>query len=178
MIRRLAPASRSNPNKMREAAAGLKNSDPKKKELLSVIAAFGKQGDEKSKISKVWINPANPNGRGGLLKPSELERAGREGNLFVSLINIKNKADREGSNPFVILGGTLTHGGKHMLQPVVALPVGARPSMLGLIFYETEAYRLQQKYYQGLGLGALAPDPVKGAISSAQNACNEMPCIP
>ncbi|HEX6159927.1 MAG TPA: RHS repeat-associated core domain-containing protein, partial [Thermoanaerobaculia bacterium] len=166
-------------NKMRESAARLKDNDPKKKELLSVIAAFGKQGDANSKISKVWINPANPTGRGQLLRGNELERAGRDGNLFISLVNIKNKADRDGTDPFVVLGGTLTHGGKHMLQPtVVGLPVGAPPSMLSLIFSEIQAYNLQQKYYQGLGLGALAPDPIKGPINSALNACQEVECIP
>ena len=160
--------------KMRAAAAGLRNNDPKKKELLGVIAAFGKQGDDKTKISRVWINPSNPNGRGALLADNEFERAGKEGNLFISLHNIKAAANRDGADAFVRLGGTLTHGGRHMLQS----PPGEPPSMLRLIFNEKQAFDLQKAYYQGLGLGASAPDPVKGAMESAQNACNQMTCVP
>jgi hypothetical protein len=76
-----------------------------------------------------------------------------------------------------MLGGTLTHEGKHMLQPAVVGLLG-RPSFLSMIFYERQAYQLQKGYYTGLGQAAAAPDPDRGAIRSANESCQQVPCTP
>jgi len=156
----------------RESLTGLKNSDPRKAELLKVLAAYGKLGDAKTKIGTVWANPTTATGA-PLLRAGVLAQAGRDGNVFVSLTNVLTKAQGNGERAFTILGGSLMHEGKHELQPaVVGLPIGARPSFLALVFYEHQAYRVEQGYYQGLGEGAMAPDPIKGAFASAANGCN------
>jgi RHS repeat-associated protein len=163
-------------DRMREAAAGLKNSDPRKAALQAVIKAYGKQGDDTSKISTVWINPRNANGTPVL--PSNVNgQAGKNGTMFVSLVNIAAKAGGNADKAFTMLGGTLTHEGKHMLQPAVAAFSG-RASLLSLIFYERQAYSLQQGYYAGLGQAQAAPDPDKGALASANEACTRVPCDP
>ena len=157
---------------MKQAAAGLKNNDPRKAQLNQVIAAYGKPDDAKTKISTVWADPTKQDGS-PLLKPGQLGQAGREGNVFLSLTNVMAKAGGNSDKAFLILGGTMTHEGKHELQPsVVGLPVGARPSMLSLVFHERQAYVVEQGYYQGLGEGAMAPDPTKGAFASAAAGCN------
>jgi RHS repeat-associated protein len=74
-------------NKMRAAAAGLKNNDPRKKELHAVINAYGKQGDRNTRISTVWINPRREDGT-ALLPSSVYGQAGRQGLVAVSLLNI------------------------------------------------------------------------------------------
>ncbi len=156
----------------REAVKGLKNNDPRKAELQKVLTAYGKLGDAKTKIGTVWVNPTTATGA-PLLRPGVLAQAGREGNVFVSLTNVLTKAQGNGEKAFIILGGSLMHEGKHELQPaVVGLPIGARPSFLSMVFHEHQAYTVEQGYYQGLGEGAMAPDPTKGAFASAAAGCN------
>jgi hypothetical protein len=95
--------------KMRDAVKALKKSDPRRAELQAVINAYGKQGDPNSKISTVWINPRHSDGTPVL-----------RGNA---------------QKAFTMHGGTLSHEGKHMLQPSVVGLVG-RPSFISLIFHE------------------------------------------
>jgi RHS repeat-associated protein len=156
--------------KMQEAADGLKKSDPRKAELNAVIAAYGKPGDAKTKISTVWANPRKPDGT-PLLGPGKLGQAGRSGNLFLSLTNIGIKAKGDSPTAFTILGGTMSHEGKHELQPAV-VGLEGRPSFLSMIFYEKQAYTVEQGYYQGLGRADMAPDPTAGAFGSANAGCN------
>jgi hypothetical protein len=155
----------------REAAGNLKSNDPRKTELKKVIAAYGSLGDAKTKIRVVWANPTFENGS-PIIKPGTLARAGRDGNVFVSLTNVLTKAQGNQQKAFTILGGSLMHEGKHELQPaVVGLPPGTRPSLLSMVFYEGQAYRVEQGYFHGLGEDAMAPDPIKGAFASAGAGC-------
>jgi RHS repeat-associated protein len=156
-----------------EAVNGLRDSDPRKAELQKVIKAYGALGDTKTKIGTVWANPPATQTGAPVLKPGELARAGRDGNVFVSLTNVLAAAQGNSEKAFTMLGGSLMHEGKHELQPaVVGLPIGARPSFLSMVFYERQGYVVEQGYYEGLGQGAMAPDPTKGAFGSALAGCN------
>jgi RHS repeat-associated protein len=164
--------------KMRESEAAMKQNDPKRAELHKVIMAYGKAGDATTKIKTVWVNPRDE--RGNPLLPSNvMGQAGRGGLVAVSLMNIAAKAGGDSNGAFLILGGTLTHEGDHELQPaVVSLPMGKSPSLLSLLFYETNAYTLEGAYYRGLGYGGMAPDPKQGAWGSATEACRQVGCTP
>lgn len=162
--------------KMRDSAAAMKKNDPKRAELQQVINAYGKAGDDTTKIKTVWVNPTNPNGT-PVLPRNVMGQAGKEGLVAVSLMNIAAKAGGDSQKAFTMLGGTLTHEGKHELQPAV-VGLQGRPSLLSLLHYELQAYTLEKAYYGGLGQGAMAPDPTRGAWGSANTACQQVGCVP
>ena len=157
-------------HKMQESADHLKKNDPRRAELNKVIKAYGKAGDPKSQISAVWVNPTKQDGT-PLLKPGTLGQAGRNGNLFLSFTNIGNKAQGDSATAFTILGGVMSHEGKHELQPAV-VGLEGRPSFLSMIFYERQAYAVEQGYYEGAGKASMATDPTAGAFGSAAAGCN------
>ena len=162
--------------KIRDSAAAMKKNNPKRAELQQVIDAYGKVGDATTRIRTVWVNPMNSNGT-PVLPRNVMGQVGRDGLVAVSLINIAAKAGGDGHTAFTMLGGTLTHEGKHQLQPAVVSLQG-RPSLLSLLHYELQAYTLEKTYYGGLGEGGMAPDPTKGAWGSASTACQQVGCNP
>ena len=78
---------------------------------------------------------------------------------------------------FTILGGTLTHEGKHNLQMGFLTHKGP-VSMLSTLHKEFQAYELAKGYYGALGSGAIAPDPKTGAWESTREACRKVGCNP
>lgn len=161
--------------KMKEAAVAMKKSDPKRKELLEVINAYGAPGDPNTKINTVLVNPITADGASKL--PDNVLGAAGPGVVAVSLEKIAAKAGGDNGKAFAILGGTLTHEGKHNLQVGFSTRQGPVP-MLSHLHQELQAYTLEKGYYDALARGAMAPDPTKGAWQSTKEACRQVGCIP
>lgn len=126
-------------------------------------------------MTTVWVNPTNSNGT-PVLPRKVLGQVGGEGVVALSLNNIAAKAGGDSAKAFTILGGTMTHEGKHHLQSgfLTQEPV----SILSHLHKELQAYTLEKGYYGALGSGAMAPDPTKGAWASTMEACRQVKCNP
>ena len=147
-------------------------------QLEKVLKAFGSAGDATTQISNVWADPRNADGT-PLLARNVLGQAGKDGNLFVSLVNIGAKVGNDPRNvatAFTILAGTLTHEGDHEVEP--GDMSGGHPSLLSLLYHENHAYSLEKAFYRHSDFPALAPDPIAGAWASATQACIQMGCVP
>jgi RHS repeat-associated protein len=163
---------------MKQAAAQMKKNDPQRAKLKAVIDAYGKPNDPNSRIGTVWVNPQKVDGT-QLLGVNSLGQAGRQGNMFLSLINVGLKGAGDSRKSFAILAGVMAHEGLHELQPaVVGLPQGQRPSLLSMLHNELQAYTLERALYGGINMSSLTQDPTRAAWASATAGCAQSGCVP
>jgi hypothetical protein len=148
-------------------------------QALKIVEAYGKFGDQTSKINTVWIDPpkGDANGRAlvgpdgkqvPLLGPGIIGQAGAKGNMFISFQNLKIKSGGNNDLAFAMLEGNLIHEGVHELQAGVDPPSHARHVLFP---NEVAAYTLQNALYRAMGFERLTVDPTVGAQHSVDAAC-------